>query len=300
MKAAKDGDGNEAVTSADIKRIETLYERISVKDDPSAILELQRLAQEEHNHLAASYLAINLYNKSSRAQQLLPALLPWLQYHAQRDPAEYSLTPTALFILGRYHFHGIGVPLNKSEACRLFKLAADYAHILAQHWVGVCYYYGYGVPRSLTDAIRWHRVAADSGYACAQYKLGACYFAGSGVKLDKAEATRWWRLAANNKHPAAQLMMGYCYRTGDGVTANVAAATRWYQRSADNGCIDTRFELEHLRAKYPTICQYELQRRHDRWIALWLSSGQAGLDCRKRSILHAVSADVVRVIIDFL
>ena len=54
------------------------------------------------------------------------------------------------------------------------------------------------------EAVKWYRKAAEQGHSDAQNNLGACYDEGDGVAVDKAEAVKWYRKAAEQGHSDAQ------------------------------------------------------------------------------------------------
>lgn len=89
--------------------------------------------------------------------------------------------PEAQFRLGMMYFRSEGVPQNKAEAARWFRLAADQGAALAQLVIAHAYYEGEGVPQDKAEAVRWFRLAADQGNADAQFELGHKYFKGEGV-----------------------------------------------------------------------------------------------------------------------
>jgi TPR repeat protein len=91
-----------------------------------------------------------------------------------------------------------------SEAIRLYRLAADQGHAVAQYSLGNIYYLGKRGPPSYSAAVRLYRLAADQGLAEAQYMLGEMYRYGRGVPQDNFEAIRWYRLAANQGYAPAQ------------------------------------------------------------------------------------------------
>jgi hypothetical protein len=57
--------------------------------------------------------------------------------------------------------------------------------------VGRYYYNGDGVDVDKEEAFRYYKIAADQGHADAQYNVGSCYVNGDGVHVDKAEAFRY-------------------------------------------------------------------------------------------------------------
>ena len=111
-------------------------------------------------------------------------------------------TPSAQFHLGGYYLKGdgeSGVCKDEAEAARLFKLAADKGHKLAQNNAAMCYSTGIGVPKDDLEAVRLFKLAATQGDFAACYSMSNCCLQGLGVQQDINEAARWLRLtvAAN-------------------------------------------------------------------------------------------------------
>jgi TPR repeat protein len=144
-------------------------------------------------------------------------------------------TPEGAFDRGMRHYAGEGVPQNFSEAARLFRLAADLGHALAQFNIAVCYAKGEGVPQDFSEAARYARLAADQGHAHAQYSIALCYAKGEGVPQDFSEAARYARLAADQGHAAAQSAFAQCLDRGKGLPENHSEAARYYRLAADQG-----------------------------------------------------------------
>ena len=76
----------------------------------------------------------------------------------------------------------------------------------SQFTLGVAYYHGDGVSIDKVEAIKWYRLAANQGIAQAQFNqfnLGVSYLKGDGVDIDKVEGLQWIKLAAENGYPHA-------------------------------------------------------------------------------------------------
>ena len=65
---------------------------------------------------------------------------------------------------------------------RLYRLAADQGHALAQCNLGMMYHDGTGVPQDYTEAVRLFQLAADQGLAMAQSNLGVPHKNGTGSR----------------------------------------------------------------------------------------------------------------------
>jgi hypothetical protein len=90
-----------------------------------------------------------------------------------------------------YHNRG-----EYAEAAKLYLLAAEQGHAIAQFSLGCCYDGGKGVSQNYEEAARWYRKAAEQGDADAQYNLGELFFFGRGVPQNNQKAREWWTKAA--------------------------------------------------------------------------------------------------------
>ena len=142
---------------------------------------------------------------------------------------------TAQYNLGICYYNGDGVVVDKAEAVKWLRKAAEKGHLQAQTLIGAFYFQGDGVAVDKAEAIKWFRKAAVQGYPQAQSILGSCYFKGEGVAEDQAEAVKWFRKAAEKGHPESQGMLGLCYFKGEGVAVNYAEAVKWFRKAAEKG-----------------------------------------------------------------
>lgn len=103
---------------------------------------------------------------------------------------------------------------------------------------GFQYYKGDGVEINRPEAVKCFRMAAESGNSSAQLYLGLCYEMGDGDKIEanQSKAVRWYRKAAESGHPIAQLYLGECYENGNGTKTDLSEAVKWYKKAAENGC----------------------------------------------------------------
>lgn len=105
--------------------------------------------------------------------------------------------------LGAIYALGIGVPKDKQEALRWYRLAAGQGHAVAQWNLGLIYIRGDGVPQDFALAAEWLGKAAEQGHANAQYDMGVLYLDGLGMPQDRELAVGWFRKAATNGHQAS-------------------------------------------------------------------------------------------------
>jgi hypothetical protein len=133
------------------------------------------------------------------------------------------------------YYHGLGVPLDYTEALRWERKSADQGYAKAEYGVGFMYFHGKGVPQDYTEALHWYRKAADQGYVYAQGELGYMYETGKGVPQDYSEALLWYHKAADQGDAFSQNELGYMYYYGKGVQEDNAESARWYRKAAEQG-----------------------------------------------------------------
>ena len=196
---------------------------------------------------------------------------------------------TAQYNLGICYYNGDGVVVDKAEAVKWLRKAAEKGHLQAQTLIGAFYFQGDGVAVDKAEAIKWFRKAAVQGYPQAQSILGSCYFKGEGVAEDQAEAVKWFRKAAEKGHPESQGMLGLRPRAGrpaacrssrrgsggaagrsrrggcggrglrggldhdgrEGVAADKTEAVKWLWKAAEQGYLLAQEELEKISGTVP-------------------------------------------------
>jgi cell division protein FtsZ len=133
--------------------------------------------------------------------------------------------------------------------------AAEQGHADAQFRLGEAYRKGEGVPADKTEAVKWYRLAAEQGHANAQFILGYAYDVGKGVPEDKVEAAKWWRLAAEQGDADAQFRIKVVSVCGAGTNAVGAMIMAEFigveyvvadtdKQSLDRALADTKIQLE--------------------------------------------------------
>ena len=89
----------------------------------------------------------------------------------------------------------VGTQASSPDIAQLKKKAAA-GNADAQTSLGVAYALGEGVPEDKAEAVKWYRLAAAQGNAGAQAILGVAYSNGDGVPQDYIQAYKWYNLAA--------------------------------------------------------------------------------------------------------
>ena len=100
---------------------------------------------------------------------------------------------------------GWGRREDEPGAARLLgELVATTASPDAQHLLGECYFVGWGVQQDEAEAVRLYALAAEQGHALAQYGLGWCYDNGlGGLQRDEVKARQLYQQAAAQGHSRA-------------------------------------------------------------------------------------------------
>ena len=185
------------------------------------------------------------------------------------------------YLLGQKYWRGEGVPQDREEAVRRYRLAAEQGYVDARAVLRFVYYlggvpeekgndapdatdlrtraadgdadaqfllggmhdFGEGVSEDDGEAVRWYRLAAEQGHAGAQHVLGLGYRGARGVPQDYGESVRWFRLAAEQGDAVAQRELGLSYRHGKGVPQDYGESVRWYRLAAEQGDAVAQREL---------------------------------------------------------
>jgi len=210
---------------------------------------------------------------------------------ALKQKAE-SGDPKAQVDLGMRYEMGEGLPVDRTEAMRLFHEAAKKGDPAGEYRLGEMYFVDAGLygltptyfppPPVLEDkrqpvleayakALKWLRKAADQKEARAQYLLAQMYRFGTGVAPDEAEAGKWLRKAADSGLADAQFEVGQMYENGQGVPRKVAEAIRWYRKAAGK---EHAFAMDALAILFATSTDPKIRNQKE---AVYLAERAAEL-----------------------
>lgn len=142
---------------------------------------------------------------------------------------------------------GRGVRVNRREAAKWYRAAAERGNVTAQCYLGRCYEKGWGVKKSELEAVEWYRKAAVQGDAYGQFLLGVAYECGVGVKRDYEQAVEQYRKSAEQESVYGQCFLGSCYEEGLGLEKNEKMAKMWYAEAEENDPKKTAEILKSLR-----------------------------------------------------
>ena len=149
------------------------------------------------------------------------------------------------------------MPIDKNEALRLYRLAADRGSKEARQTLATR-----DKPQTaqagqpdFDEGVRLYKAgqhaaaakvflrAAEQGNARAQLQIGYQYNYGEGVPVNAAEAVKWYRRAAAQGDAAAESNLGGMYEDGKGVPEDWVEAARWYRTSAARDNASGQFRL---------------------------------------------------------
>jgi TPR repeat protein len=110
--------------------------------------------------------------------------------------------------LGVMYSTGIGMKMDKKEAVKWYRKAADQGHPVGQWNLAFMYVRGEGgLEKDYRKAWELFRKSAVQGYSDAQYDLGMMYLQGLGVDADSNEAEKWFKLASDQGHREAKKIL---------------------------------------------------------------------------------------------
>ena len=144
--------------------------------------------------------------------------------------------PEDQYNIGLVFFNGTdGVPENKKEAVKWYRMAAEQRFVVAQKNLGLMHHFGKGAPQDDKEAVKWFRQAAEQGDVVAQKNLGLMYDNGLGVTEDKTEAMNWYRMAAEQGDAGAQNNLATLLLINKPSKEDISNAKRYFELAFENG-----------------------------------------------------------------
>ena len=129
---------------------------------------------------------------------------------------------------------GRGVRVNRREAAKWYRAAAERGNVTAQCYLGRSYEKGWGVKKNELEAVQWYEKAAEQGDPYGEFLLGVAYECGVGVKRDYKQAVELYQKSAEQESVYGQCFLGSCYEEGLGVEKNEKMAKMWYAEAKKN------------------------------------------------------------------
>jgi len=153
--------------------------------------------------------------------------------------------------------NGQGVPVDKNEALRLYRQAAERGSKEARQTLATRDKPQKAQPglAEFDEGVRLYKAgqhaaaakvflrAAEMGNARAQLQIGYQYQYGEGVAANADEAVKWYRRSAEQGDAAAESNLGMMYEDGAGVREDWIEAARWYRKAAERDNASGQFRL---------------------------------------------------------
>lgn len=144
----------------------------------------------------------------------------------------------ALFEIGARFTDGRGVPADRTEAAKWYKLAADRGLAPAQYRLGNMYEKANGVERNLSEAKRYYQMAAEQGNAGAMHNLAVLLASDAAGAPDFKAAGEWFIKASNLGVRDSQFNLAILYARGSGVQQSLEESYKWFAIAARDGDAD--------------------------------------------------------------
>ena len=143
--------------------------------------------------------------------------------------------PSEIYHQGEIFEKGDGIPVDKPEAARYYKKAAQKGHTDAMFKYGWMLLYGIGVQIDKQKAYFYIKEAADQGNIEAMYNYGWLVSHGDVIPADEALSILNFKMAADKGHIDA--MNNYAFRLlkGIGVDIDKENALKYFKNAADKG-----------------------------------------------------------------
>lgn len=206
------------------------------------------------------------------------------------DSSTATLSPQALYTLGRNLEHGIGQPRDPAAALAWYRRTAEQGHARAQFEVGDALRYGSGVAPDLPAAIGWLARAADGGETLAAIALGDLFEQGTELPRDPARAARHYRAAAAGGNAYAQSALATLYDRGDGVAADPVEAWSLHELAWRGGLCTRPQDRERLWAGLSDEARDAARRRVADLAGRGYLGPRAGLDAHSGTHPSALDA----------
>lgn len=143
--------------------------------------------------------------------------------------------PDAIAQLAEMMLLGLGMPVNRSEALKLYEEAVKLGSSRAKTDVAQMKLAGVNMAHDPAGAFELLKEAAEKNYPPALCKLGDCYEFGIGTEPDIRQAMYNYHKAAELGSRLAAYRLGEHYRDGKKVPANAAVAFYFFNRAANAG-----------------------------------------------------------------
>ncbi|GBB84237.1 hypothetical protein RclHR1_10860007 [Rhizophagus clarus] len=168
----------------------------------------------------------------------LQEICNWLLYNQNNS--------NSICLLGYFNYNGIGMNVNKQNAFKLYRNAAEMENNAAQFELAKMYMDGIDVAQNFDKAFELSNKLAKNEYSSGINLLGYCYDMGIGTVASLQKAFELYQMAANLGNGVAQYNLGLMYENGDGTAQDLNKAICWYKKSANQGYSSAQIKLNQF------------------------------------------------------
>ena len=174
--------------------------------------------------------------------------------------------PDGQYSLGSAYERGTGLPQDKAEALRLFRLASDQGDTGAMLKASRMLVAGDGCEKQEVEGLELLKKAAEEMDPLAIFLMGQRCIAQKAEQRDLAQAFGWFRLGAMLGMPESQYRLGRMYYGGQGLPVDNNRAIQWLMEAASQGYqpaaifLDSDAAQKQEMAKAKAAYQQELER----------------------------------------
>lgn len=141
---------------------------------------------------------------------------------------------TAMRLLGKAYYYGLGVVPNYRAAARWFMAGAEKNDPVCIRLAGECHVHGRGVLPDRNAAYGYFRRAYEMKEQGSYYWIGLAYRYGiAGYPVDILSAMRVWEEGGSNSRCLCEL--GKCYFWGCGIVKDKDLAYKYFKKVSDQG-----------------------------------------------------------------
>ncbi|KAK8876526.1 hypothetical protein M9Y10_006742 [Tritrichomonas musculus] len=159
-----------------------------------------------------------------------------LLVHYYKRGVERGDENSIIFLADMIISDGDKIKMDKEEANKYFKIAADIGFLPALKQYADNLYEGNGIEMNKEEAFKYYKLAANKGNSYSMDKCGLMLEKGEGVEINKKEAIKYYNKAAiDGENVHSLLKYGIYLEEGDIIEIDKEKANQHFKESADKG-----------------------------------------------------------------